>query len=187
MNLQDALARYIPCNEQEQYDRAEMLRLFQTMPDLYTRDNRTAHLTASGWITCPTRDRVLLAYHNLYDSWAWLGGHADGDRDLLAVALREAREESGLNDVHALRDDIFSLELLTVNSHWRRGQYVPGHLHLNVTFLLEADPHAPLHSKPDENSGVAWFSLDDAVAASKEAWFRDNVYSKLNAKLRLIP
>ena len=131
----------------------------------------------------PDRSQVLMAYHKLYDSWAWLGGHADGDRDLLAVALREVREESGLTDVRPVSEQIYSLEILSVDGHEKWGRYVSSHLHLNVTYLLEADPAAPICPKPDENSRVGWFSPEDAVAASSEPWFRERIYKKLNKKL----
>ena len=130
---------------------------------------------------------MLLAYHNLYASWSWLGGHADGETDLLSVALREVREESGLEEVRPVSRDLYSLEILTVDGHEKRGRYVSSHLHLNVTFLLEADPAAPIRCKPDENSRVGWFGLEEAVAASSEPWFRRRVYSKLNARLADFP
>lgn len=183
MDLLTELLQYKPWNEQEERDRRELLRRLQSGEELYTRDNASAHLTASAWVVSPDRKRVLLAYHNLYDSWAWLGGHADGDRDLLGVALREVREESGLTEVHPVSEHIYSLEILTVDGHEKRGQYISSHLHLNVTYLLEADPAAPVRCKPDENSRVGWFTLEDAIAASSEPWFQQRVYSKLNAKL----
>ena len=124
-----------------------------------------------------------MAYHRLYDSWAWLGGHADGETDLLAVALREVQEEAGVTHVRPVSQEIFSVESLTVDGHVKRGQYVSSHLHLNVTYLLEADPSAAIRPKPDENSRVGWFSPADAVAASSEPWFREWIYTKLNDKL----
>lgn len=183
MDLIAQLRLFHPWNEQEEQDRTELLRRLESGEALYGRENASAHLTASAWVVSPDRRRVLLAYHNLYDSWAWLGGHADGERDLLRVALREVREESGLADVRPVSPDIYSLEILTVDGHEKRGRYVSSHLHLNVTFLLEADPSAPIRCKPDENSRVGWFDLDGAVAASSEPWFRNRIYSKLNAKL----
>ena len=96
MDLLRELAVYRPWNEQEERDCAELLRRLHSGEELYSRDNAAAHLTVSAWVVSPDRSQVLMAYHKLYDSWAWLGGHADGDRDLLAVALREVREETGV-------------------------------------------------------------------------------------------
>ena len=187
MELIEALEEYQPWNEQEERDRAELLRRLKSGEELYSRENLSAHLTASAWVVSPDRQRVLLAYHNLYDSWAWLGGHADGDRDLLAVALRETMEESGLTEVQPVTPDIYSVEILTVDGHEKRGIYVPSHLHLNVTYLLEADPAAPVRCRPEENSRVGWFSLTDAPAASSEPWMRERIYRKLNAKIEDFP
>lgn len=187
MELSRELERYRPWNGQEAADRAELLRRLNSGEALYGRENPAAHLTASAWVVSPDRGRVLMAYHNLYDSWAWLGGHADGERDLLAVALREVREESGLAEVRPVSRDIFSLEILTVDGHEKRGAYVSSHLHLNLTYLLEADPAAAIRCKPDENSRVGWFTPEAAVAASTEPWFRERIYQKLNAKLAAFP
>jgi transcriptional regulator with XRE-family HTH domain/8-oxo-dGTP pyrophosphatase MutT (NUDIX family) len=107
----------------------------------------------------------------------------DGEEDMLAVALKEVREESGLKNVQPLTEDIFSLEILAVTGHEKKGQFVSSHLHLNVTYLLEADPADPVRCKEDENKAVGWFTLDGAIAASKEPWFQERVYQKLNAKL----
>lgn len=186
MDLAAQLRAFRPWNEQEERDREALLRLLENGQAPYGRED-PAHLTASAWVASPGRDRVLLAYHNLYDSWSWLGGHADGERDLLSTALREVREESGLEEVRPVSRDIYSVEILTVDGHEKRGRYVSSHLHLNVTFLLEADPAAPVRRKADENSAVAWFALEEAVAASTEPWFQARIYSKLNAKLAGYP
>lgn len=186
MDLKRQLLAFRPWNEQEERDRDALLRLLERGEAPLGRED-PAHLTASAWVVSPDRKQVLLAYHNLYNSWAWLGGHADGDQDLLSAALREVQEESGLEEVRPVSRDLYSLEILTVDGHEKRGRYVSSHLHLNVTFLLEADPAAPIRCKPDENSRVGWFGLEEAVAASAEPWFREHVYSKLNAKLAGFP
>ena len=185
MELLGQLEQYRPFNEQEERDRDILLRCLREEGDIFTRDNAMAHMTASAWVVNRERTKVLMAYHNIYHSWSWLGGHADGDRDLLAVSMREVREESGLTAVRPVSPHIYSLEILTVDGHEKRGAYVSSHLHLNVTYLLEADPAAPVRRKPDENSAVAWFGLEEAVAASSEPWFRERIYRKLNAKLAL--
>lgn len=183
MELVDALNRFRPCNEQEETDKNQILSLLSGGQDLYTRDNTVAHLTASSWVVSPDRKQVLLIYHNLYRSWAWMGGHADGDRDLCRVALRETREESGLQDLTLVSPDIFSLESLTVDGHEKRGKFVSSHLHLNVTYLLEADPRQPIRVKPDENSGVAWFPVEEVAGKVSEPWMMQRIYSKLMKKV----
>lgn len=182
--LLEQLSSYQPCNEQEDADRREMLLLLQKESNLFTRENRQAHFTASAWIVNPARNRVLMVYHRIYDSWAWTGGHADGETDLLSVALREAREETGIAQVCPLSEAPFSIETLTVNGHEKRGAYVPCHLHLNVTYLLEAEDTQALHIKEDENKGARWFSLEDSLKKPTEKWMVERVYRKLNEKLK---
>lgn len=178
------IENYIPWNDQERADRALMLKLLSGAGDLSRRENPEAHLTASAWVVSPDRSRVLMAYHNLYDSWAWLGGHADGDWDLRRVAEKEAREESGLEAITPLSDGILSLEILTVVGHEKRGAYVPGHLHLNVTYLFEGDTDKPLRHKPDENSRVGWIPVAEIPQKSTETWFVERIYKKLVEKTR---
>lgn len=183
--LRKQVEMYQPYNQQEEKDRTQILKWIDSGMDILTRNNTTAHLTASAWVVNPDHTKVLMVYHNIYDSWSWMGGHADGESDLLATAIREVKEESGIHDVRPLTEDIFSLEVLTVDGHVKRGEYVSSHLHLNITYLLEADDQQEVHMKEDENSGVKWFRLDDAVKASCEPWFRTHVYSKLNEKLEV--
>ena len=184
MSVYEDIARYEPFNEQEMRDKQEILRFLERNDDAFLRQNRIAHMTASAWVVNPGRDKVLMVYHKIYDSWSWTGGHADGEEDLLAVALREVTEETGVTHVRPVSKDIFSLETLTVDGHEKRGEYVPSHLHLNVTYLLEADDTEALRVCEDENKGVAWFGLDEALQASTEPWFVKRIYGKLNEKLR---
>ena len=184
MSIYDEIARYEPFNEKEMRDKQEILRFLERNDDAFLRQNRIAHMTASAWVVNPGRDKVLMVYHRIYDSWSWTGGHADGEEDLLAVALREVTEETGVTHVRAVSKDIFSLETVTVDGHEKRGEYVPSHLHLNVTYLLEADDTQALRVCEDENKGVAWFGLDEALRASTEPWFVKRIYGKLNEKLR---
>ena len=184
MDIRAAIAAYSPFNEQEAADKELILDFLQKNPDAFYRTNRIAHMTASAWVVNPAWDRVLMVYHNIYDSWSWTGGHADGEENLAAVALREVREETGVRSARLLSEGIFSLESLTVDGHEKHGAYVPSHLHLNVTYLLEADDSDPLTVCEKENSGVRWFTLDRALEASTEPWFVQRIYGKLNEKLR---
>lgn len=179
MDIAAEIKSFSPGCEQEERDKAQMLGWLHAAPAPFSRENTFAHFTASSWVVSPDRQQVLLIYHNIYNSWAWMGGHADGDRDLLAVALRETREESGLQNLKLQHDGIFSLETLTVDGHIKRGAYVSSHLHLNVTYLLEADPKEALRVKPDENSGVAWFPVSSVARKVTEPWMMEHVYQKL--------
>lgn len=181
--LIDDIKRFKPFNEQEEKDKKEMIYMLQNMPNIFERQNMQCHMTASAWVLNKEHTKALMAYHNIYDSWSWLGGHADGETNLLDTAVREVKEESGVKDVTIVSEDIFSLEILTVDGHEKKGEYVPSHLHVNVTYLLEADEDEEVQMKADENNGVAWFDLEDAVSASTEEWFKKRIYKKLNDKL----
>ena len=182
--LSEAIGAFRPENEQEEADKKGILAFLSANENAFTRDNTIAHMTASAWVVNHDRTKVLMVYHKIYDSWSWTGGHADGEENLLAVALREVTEETGVSSVTPVSDDIFSLEILTVDGHEKHGSYVPSHLHMNVTYLLEADEEEPLTVCEDENKGVAWFGLDEALSASSEPWFVQRIYRKLNEKLR---
>ena len=169
---------------QEEMDKSLILNWIETQDDAFSRDNTVAHMTASAWVVNKDRSRVLMVYHNIYDSWSWLGGHADGETDLLAVAIREVKEEAGISGVRPVSEKIFSLESLTVDGHVKRGKYVSSHLHLNVTYLLEADSEEQVFVKEDENSGVSWFTPEEALKKSTELWFVERVYGKLVEKMK---
>lgn len=178
------IMNYTPANEQEETDKQIILSHLRSSADISVRENLTAHLTASAWVVSPDRQHVLMAYHRIYDSWAWLGGHADGDYNLLRVAEKEAREESGITALKCVSSEPISLEILTVDGHEKEGKYVPCHLHLNATYLFEADPSDSLRCKPDENSGVAWIPMECIGEYSSEPWFVERIYSKLVKKAK---
>lgn len=184
MDIVKSIAAYRPVNEQERRDKELILSFIGENEDAFFRENLTAHMTASAWVVNPTRDKVLMVYHRIFDSWSWTGGHADGERDLLSVALREVSEETGISHLRPVTEDIFSLEVLTVDGHEKRGEYVPSHLHMNVTYLVEADDRDALSVCPDENSGVRWFTPEDALKASTEPWFVERIYKKLIEKAK---
>lgn len=184
--LIEQIKNYNPFNEQEELDKALLLDWIMKNENAFSRENIVAHMTASAWVVNKDRSKVLMVYHNIYDSWSWLGGHADGETDLLAVAIREVKEEAGITSVQPVSEEIFSMESLTVDGHVKKGSYVSSHLHLNITYLLEADSEETVSIKADENSGVAWFTPEEALQKSTEPWFVEHVYTKLIKKADLL-
>ncbi len=180
----DEIRAYTPQNEQEAADQRLILEYIRLFPDnILTRDNEIAHLSSSGFVVNADGTRVLMAHHNIYRVWAWTGGHADGEGDLLSVALREAREETGVEHIRPLSPAIASLDILPVWGHVKRGKWVPSHQHLNVSYLLVADERDALQIREGENSRVGWLPAERLLEYTNE-WQMDGVYAKLLARAR---
>ena len=184
MSLAKDIEKYIPVNEQEENDKKIILDFLKKNPDCLTRENEIAHFTTSIWTVNKERTKTLMVYHNIYDSWSWIGGHADGEEDLASVALRELKEETGVENASLVSKDIFSLEVLTVDGHEKKGKYVSSHLHLNITYMAEADEDQMLVKNEEENKGVKWFTFEEALKASSEPWFVERIYKKLIDKTK---
>lgn len=191
MTLRDEILSFEAFNEQEEKDKQILLGALENDADCFNRSAQ-AHFTCSAWVVDKERENTVMVFHNIYKSWSWIGGHADGCEDLQAVALRELQEETGIAHARlvpwkkAPASPIFSLEVLTVDGHEKHGQYVSSHLHLNVTYLVEADKLDPLRKKPDENSNVKWVPLKDVISLSDEPWIRERIYAKLLTKLAML-
>lgn len=187
MKLFHDIENYIPYNEQEACDQKRMLSYMENNSDFLDRENEIGHFTASVWAINPEYTKTLMVYHNIYNSWSWIGGHADGEEDLASVALRELKEETGVCNAALVSKDIFSLEILTVDGHEKKGRYVPAHLHLNVTYLAVVEEADPLFVNAAENTAVKWWTLEEALKVSKEPWMVERIYKKLVEKMKEMP
>lgn len=183
--VKQCMETYHPTNQQEIADQEVILKYMDIFNDMLVRDNKLIHFTASSWILNPTHDKVLMIYHNIYDSWGWTGGHADGDADFLHVAIKEAQEETGIQNFRLLSDEILGLDILPVWHHIKREQFISSHQHANVTYLLEAEEHQPLIIKPDENQGVKWIAIADIKKYVSEPDMIP-VYEKLHQRAMMI-
>ena len=142
---------------------AATIDFVEAHPDCCERTCVPGHLTGSAWVVSPERTQTLLTHHLKLDKWLQLGGHADGDPDLPAVARREALEESGLAAVREVRAEIFDLD-----RHWippRKAD--PGHYHYDLRFLFEADPRGPL-AISSESKDLAWVDLARVTTLNPE-------------------
>lgn len=171
MNYIDDIRSFTPLCEQEEADKPLMLAAALRDPvGILTRESALMHMTASSMTVSGDRERVLMAYHNIYKSWAWTGGHADGEDDMLTVALREAREETGIEHLSVLSERPVSLEILHVPPHVKRGKFVSAHLHFNLTYAFVGDADDRISVKPDENARVGWLPINglDEFVSEKE-------------------
>ncbi len=178
----EELKNYKPYDSEEAHIKPIIVDFLECNANAFCRENKIAHMTTSAWIVNKSRTKVLMGYHNLYKSWGWLGGHADGDEDLLHVIKKEVEEECGLTNIMLLSDGIYGINILYVEPHMKRGQYVNTHLHFDVEYLFEADEEDAIRIKPDENSGVAWIPIEEINQYVTEEHMKP-VYAKLNEKL----
>lgn len=141
----------------------EIIRFVEGHADCLLRTCALGHLTGSAWIVDVSRHRALLTHHRKLDKWLQPGGHADGDSDLLAVALREAREETGLTRLTAVSPEIFDVDRHWIPSHGE----VAGHWHFDLRFLVEADPEEALWVS-DESHDLMWVELTRIAVLNPE-------------------
>lgn len=181
-NLHKQISEYKPYDEREKIDKEVMLEFIENNEDVLTRENKIAHFTTSAWITNKERTKILMIYHNIYDSWAWVGGHSDGDEDLFHVINKEIEEETGLTNLKPLIEGIYGINIITVDNHIKRGKTVNSHLHFDVEYLFEADEKEAVRIKEDENSGVKWIDIKEVNNYSTEEKIKP-IYSRLNKKL----
>lgn len=179
----EQIKQYKPQNEQETNDKEIFLECINKFPHILTRESKLAHITSSAFVVNKTKDKVLMVYHNIYDSWSWTGGHADGNEDLLSVAMSEVQEETGIKNIIPIDENIFSLDILPVLGHIKRGNYISPHLHLSVAYLVSADENELLIVKEDENSDVMWIPMDEVNNYSSEPHMQ-KVYDKFIKRIK---
>ena len=183
--MYEKLYAYQPINEQEEQDKKAMIAFMERNPDILNRSNLVAHMTSSAIVVNKEMDKVLFAHHNIYNSYGWVGGHNDGDPDCLHVALKEAHEETGLQNIQPYNEEILGIDIIHVTNHIKKGQFVNDHLHLNVTYLLIADEEETLQVNPDEHSAIKWFLLDEVMNVVEEERMIP-VYTKLFKRVETI-
>ena len=179
----EMLKSYNPYNKQEERDVNLIIKSEEIFGDILTRENEFCHLTASSFIVNKEHTKVLCVYHNIYQSWSWVGGHADGDDDMLYVATKETKEETSLKNFTVLGKMPISVEILPVKGHERRGKYVSSHTHLNITYLFEADEKEFICIQEDENSNIGWLTFDELLEKTTEEHMLP-IYSKIIEKIK---
>ena len=182
MKLRESIERYQPFDNEEEEIKKNILKYMDKYSDVLTRNNDKCHFTSSGIVLNKERTKVLMVFHNIYNSWIVPGGHADGDSDLLHVALKEVEEETG-QKATVLDKNIFQLSISPIEGHMKRGKYVEPHYHLDVLYLLEADDTIPLVYREDESQGVKWATIDESLDEDITVPFMHSVQKRIVDKL----
>ena len=162
-NLKQLLKSYIQKNPYE-VNAIKMLNFFDNHDGCFEKDNLPGHFTGSAWVISPDKNKILMTHHKKLNMWLQLGGHADGEKDLKLVAIKEAKEESGFNNFSILSEEIFDLDIHKIESMNEE----PEHLHYDVRFLLEADPNEQNIIISEESHDVKWIHLDDVLEYNSE-------------------
>lgn len=173
--LLEKLEAYVPSESADRDSRDRIVAFVRENPRCFDRALETGHITGSGWLLDRAGRRVLLTHHAKLDKWLQLGGHADGDSNTLEVALREAREESGLDAIVPLTDAIFDLDVHPIPA---RG-HEPAHVHYDIRFLLQAT-RGDEFAATDESHELRWFTAEElvdfpvgrSVRRMREKWLR---------------
>lgn len=142
----------------------EFTQFVGAYPDCFERSLQVGHITGSAWLINRSGTYALFTHHRKLDRWLQVGGHADGDPDVAGVALREAREESGLSCLALADAHIFDLDAHEIPAR----QDEPAHIHFDVRYLLQATAEEPLRISP-ESHDLAWFSADQILAHFSDA------------------
>lgn len=176
--LLDQLADYAARHPEEAETVGRFIGFVTAEADCFERSLAAGHVTGSAWIVSADGTKVLLTHHAKLDRWLQLGGHADGDPDVLAVALKEAREESGLSEFEPVGDGIFDLDIHPIPA--RKGD--PEHLHYDVRYVLRATGNTD-YIVSDESHDLRWVPLDGVADLTGEESMRRMVRKWIASRL----
>lgn len=159
----DLLEKYTPFFPEEIEYKKQILEFVQRCPNCFERSLEEGHITASSWLLSSCKKKALLLHHAKLDIWCQPGGHADGNPDPLAVALQEAKEESGIQEIIPLENGVFDIDVHKIPAH----KLIKEHLHYDIRFLLQVSSNAPALLN-EESKGYVWIEPNDTALPTKE-------------------
>lgn len=182
MDVYTQVKAYSAPTKQEEESRTAFLAAWEKEGERLLYRTSSHHFVASAMVVTPALDKVLMVHHNQFRAFTWPGGHADGEVDLLDVALREVREETGIDKVYPLCAAPLSLDILQVGEYEKRGELIPEHAHYCLTFGFLASEKQSLIVKEDENSAVKWVAVSELEQVCTEAHMLP-LYRKVYARI----
>lgn len=162
-SLSELLAQYMPADVAEQEYKRTILEFLQQYPHAFERSLDVGHITASAWLVNKDNTKALLMHHRKLNMWVQLGGHCDGNTDALAVALKEAQEESGIKDIKPATCDIFDLDVHLIPENKKE----KAHYHYDVRFLLQVVSDEDF-IKNEESKALAWIDKNKENVPTNE-------------------
>lgn len=157
------LAAHQPADAHETRMLEDIKQFVRHYDNFHSRQQLAGHLTGSAWVVSEDRSQALLTYHGKFDCWVQLGGHVEDDADMLSAAWREAREESGLESVVPLSDQIFDVDVHAIPANPKE----PAHFHYDIRFLFAADRNLPLVVS-SESKALAWVEIEKIAELTAE-------------------
>lgn len=151
---------FLPEDRKQEREQQQVLADCDTQGENLLYRENDPHFTSSALVCNESLDKVLLVHHNLYHTYTWPGGHVDGSADFLAEAIREVKEETGLETVIPISGEILSLDILPTSEQIKKGTVIPAHMHYSVGYGCIASEKDVVCNKPDENSDVCWVPVD---------------------------
>ncbi len=163
-NLLALLARYSSRFVEEQQMIKRLEKFVSEEPDCFQRTLKIGHITGSAWVVDAAHEKTLLTHHKKLNRWLQPGGHADGDADIAEVAMREAREESGLAGLILVSDELFDVDIHLIPARVDE----PEHFHYDCRFLISAGEDES-YAVSDESHDLAWIALTDIESYTDES------------------
>ncbi len=157
-----SLEAYCTDFKEEEEFISQFLHLLQS-PRCFFRDHLPGHITASAWIADENKTHALLVHHSKLDKWLQPGGHADGDENILQVAIQEVNEETGLTNLIHLTNGVFDIDIHPIPER----KDFPQHLHYDIRFAFIAARRTELKIS-DESNDLKWISLEDVAALTQQ-------------------
>jgi 8-oxo-dGTP pyrophosphatase MutT (NUDIX family) len=156
--LLSLLKRYRPVSDVDMHAHTTIKTFVQAYPECFERTLEIGHITASAWLLNKDGDKALLMHHAKLNLWVQLGGHCDGESDVLAVAIKEAQEESGIEHIKPVSTEIFDLDVHFIPAR----KHEPEHYHYDIRFLLQVTSDETVVQN-HESCDIRWFGKDRAT------------------------
>ena len=160
--LLQLLENYEPTSEEQIY-KDRMIDFLKKHEDAFERSLSIGHFTASAWLVSNDGTQALLMHHSKLDGWVQLGGHCDGDSDVLAVAIKEAQEESGINSIEPMSSEIFDIDIHTIPANSKEAE----HEHFDVRFILQVTSDEQFVQNR-ESKELRWIGLDKSEMPTEQ-------------------